>query len=847
MCILEETAIVNYKEYVKLSNSCKGNQIVEYLSKEVTIPKLLSIRKLNPMPFLEDLKFLLSELQLEVPEYELIQIISLYLSGQNACHIGLKNLKMDRSFYLKICIIIKKRLKIFNNYLIDTLIDRRMQGWLEKNEEDILKAIISLKNSNNYVENSYLDHVNSVTEEKVKTYFRMRKNKVPLCRLGKEKFYLSKYLMTSVGAINWFKKTTDGKIKQKCLDQLKDISIKGYLNDINSFILYETTPVEEFVNDIYKCSQKIVDRQKADILRNQRFFDNRTRLIKENKKMKSENFRMKNIKYFKEKYGNVRLMGTMKKASESVTRFLRKKHGEVFKISEDEEILFSQLSLSPCQNKYYLFWMTWEHHYSKRGEFEMKFAWKMRTRRLELAKINYYPGFIEIPFFELDSLMYDYREKSPYYRLPEEVKYKNLFTINNNYYPDKSKFVGHLVLQNIKSGNYINVLQLYKNNAIEQRVFVTALSIQKLIRYLCKSRNIEVLDKHQTVSTLSNNILQMKFIKSLHNYNFMKMNNLITEIFEDYKRSRTFIHQRDHYFCNRSYIEENIEEFDRKFARQKVGTSTYKKKFKAYKNSLKRETETMSFKKAIVALDELETKNLSLQFYYNYGSLIRDFFFEISMDSPGCDLEEELDKEFSVKMQNHINPVITIFTNRVINMLINFFKVYKITKSHDNIEIRRASKPFRELEEALILRYRQLWDIRETGKIYNHINVEEYENWSLKEAIFKDLSKDIKFEDYTGEQISGALKRFRESRKNEEGNLVDKYSKDLDIVNVVDLIKIFKYKVSKELSVSDYLYNKTEIEDINKDPRTEDLEIVFANKEHDSYRHLNYAQWENYE
>jgi len=844
MCILESTTIVNIQQAERLPLIFQEKSIIQYKSKyEVIIPKIFSERSLNPLPFLEDIKQLTSELQIIIEDKELAKIISIYMARENACSLALKNMKLLRKDYLKICIIIKRRLKIYNNYLIDTLINKRMQGWLDRHEKEITKAFENLTNNNIFIESEYLEHVNSVTNEKMSKFYRMKKNKVPLCKIGHEKFYVSKYLMTSLGAVKWYRKTKSGIIKQKLLDELKMMSIKGYFPSINDFIVYDNNPAAIFIESIYDESQKIVKKQEIELERLDKFFSYRSYLVKTLQNVKSDNIRIKNLNKFKQDYGKVKFTGVKKIASYSVDKYLIFKTGKDVKLTTDNKKLFSHLISAPCQNKYYLFWIAWEHHYAQSGEFESKLAAHMRKERLKLAEIKYYPGFIQLPFKVIDSLMYEYRDKNPYYKLPEEVSFKNLFVINNNYYKEKSKFLGHVILQNIKSGNYVNTIQLYKNNAIESRIFVTATIMQKTIRILSKKRGIEVMSKHEILSNLKNNLAQTIPIRRFYNYNFMKFNNLIDEIYEDYKRSRTFIHQRDFFYDGRSYKEDSVRDYITKFQRGNVGTSTYRKKFKSHKNFIKKECKEFQLSEAITALDYLETHNMSLEEYRFNGEILLNSFTNLSTYSILSELEEDLDRPINLCYQTHNNPVIAIFTIRIIKMLIKFLKVYKVTKSYENREIKHASKPFRELELAILLRYRPLWDIIETNKNYVNQENEGYENWLFQKESMEKLTKNLNFDSVNEESIYEALVNFRKIKEKEEDLLVDQYGKDLTLINKVGIIKIFKYKVGKTLSVLPYLYNRKEMLEIEKSDKLDEIEVIFSDinvDKYNDYEHFEY-------
>jgi len=818
MCFLEKTSLIDLQEFQVLPRELVGRNLVLKEKGKIQVPKILTVKKLNPLPFLIDVNFVLTKLQLAVEPEVLSQIISLYMKGENACPTALKNLKTERKNYLKICIIIKERLKIYKNYLVDSLINQRMKGWIEKNEGKIKEAFVELKNSNSYVETCYLDHVNSITEEKVKHFFRRKKNKIPICKLGCEKYYVSKYLMTSLGAINWFIKTEKGKLKSSLLNELKERSISGYIQDYNDFIDFEDNVVAPFVESLYNESQKSVLRQIHKKEQDDKFFKRQSQLISENKMLKSEATIDKNVRLFKEKYKGKVLIGLKKLAYESTELYLNLKHKKLdptpVRLTTDNRTLFGHLSDSPCQNLYYLFWLSWEHHYAKRGDFEADLAFKMRVRRLELAKINYFPGYIQLPFDQIDDLMYKHRLDSPYYRLPEEDEHKKLFVINNNYYPRKSAFLGHVVLHQIKSGNNVNLVQLYKNNAINNHTFVTGLCLQKSIRKLCQIRGVEIIDKHKFVADISNNVNQAIPIRNFKNYNFMKFNNIVDEIVEDYCRGRIFIHQRDFAFYGRRYKDEEIEEYQKKFSRGNMGTGTYKKKFKLHKNKIRKECNESSMIKAINDYNDLFRFRYSLTDYHTKCESIYQFFKSISIFTIQSDIEEESCPKSLAYYQVSNNPVFNMFTVKIIKMLINFTKVYKITKSYNSPEIRKASKPLRKLEELLILRYRQLWDLIETNKVFTFRENEKYFMWLEGEKMFESLSNEIDFNQFDTDTIIKSLQELRLKRKEKEDKVVSNIKDDLKIKKTPSLIKIFKYKVALAFGVLNYLYNEDEVEEI---------------------------------
>jgi hypothetical protein len=323
----------------------------------------------------------------------------------------------------------------------------------------------------------------------------------------------------------------------------------------------------------------------------------------------------------------------------------------------------------------------------------------------------------------------------------------------------------------------------------------------------------------------------------------MKFNNLVDEIYEDYKRSRTFIHQRDFFYDGRSYKEDSVRDYITKFQRGNVGTSTYRKKFKSHKNFIKKECKEFQLSEAITALDYLETHNMSLEEYRFNGEILLNSFTNLSTYSILSELEEDLDRPINLCYQTHNNPVIAIFTIRIIKMLIKFLKVYKVTKSYENREIKHASKPFRELELAILLRYRPLWDIIETNKNYVNQENEGYENWLFQKESMEKLTKNLNFDSVNEESIYEALVNFRKIKEKEEDLLVDQYGKDLTLINKVGIIKIFKYKVGKTLSVLPYLYNRKEMLEIEKSDKLDEIEVIFSDinvDKYNDYEHFEY-------
>jgi hypothetical protein len=208
--------------------------------------------------------------------------------------------------------------------------------------------------------------------------------------------------------------------------------------------------------------------------------------------------------------------------------------------------------------------------------------------------------------------------------------------------------------------------------------------------------------------------------------------------------------------------------------------------------------------RAINALNDIQRYRMDLEDFGNRFSVIRDYLTtlpRITTTSPRKDIQEGVNCEMMYPLA--VDPVTSIFMNRLINYLIRFIRVFKVSNSYQIEKRRINSKPIRQVEEMIILRYRFLWDLMETGRIY--LKQEQWQRGANVDPAMSDWI-DKEYNKLSNKEV---LEAFR-SLKSSSGSSREKESMNKLFQTDKPLTESYQYTVAKMFSVQDYLFHKTE-------------------------------------
>jgi len=791
MCILEKTRLVHKSNLDRAPHFCRdlarkeNGALILFDNDKVEVPLIMTLRR-NPVPFLPDIHYVCQHLGLEFPIETLYQMSCLYLNFSLACPAALESMGTTRKKYMCATYVISRRIHTCRNYLAETAFKMRLPEWIKMNKDVVSRLLADFNPHNDYIASSYLEHVNTIIRAKSSNLNKKAINKCPISVLSEQKTYISGELVTYLGAIKWFRWNPLGRLKSRLLTELS-LRVERNMTTDDMFMDSEMV-APELSNYVHKNSiAEAVNAQKEEKMR----FILRQASDRVYKQSRIDYWN--SLEY--EKYVRDRKSDKDNLDRESLSLYNRfielTESGSSFE-SEEEASLFSNLLESPSNSKHFLLGFIWEELYGRLGEFQRSVSYNMRRQRLLLAKnqqIFVYRS--QIPLDVIDHTMHHYRDKYSPEALPDWLEAKKYMFFNNIYYPCKSRYMGDRALLEIKNGNYVDVVQMYKNNAITTREFITANLLQKTLRKLAKRENIIVFNKHQAYHNILNTCKQQFKDLMAYSHNARRFEMVATKYVHDY-------------IWGRNYIENAQIHQEGEAVRKALETSRVKIMevsravgmpiVKNYASNIDRFSEGIG--RAVEALNDIERYRMPIEDFSSRTSVIREYI-------EGCHSIETTNLDRAVKLginpkMRYLlldDPVFTTFINRLIAYLINFRKYLKWTNSYHNETRRVNSKPLRQVEEMLMLRYRRLWDLRETGKIF----VKDDAGSSAEDIVLtKEMMKD--FRRFKTEDYIKSLKMVNKRQFD--------YRSELDLKTTLNMKKSFTqgYRLAVSVAVSRKLF-----------------------------------------
>jgi hypothetical protein len=797
MCILEKEQVIDSQSLQLYNSYCREiaikdcGHIIAWEENKIVVPLILTLRR-NPTLFLPEIKYVCDHLNLVFPIHDLYKMTALFLNKNLACPKALETMSISRKKYFQVTYIIGERLSGYHNYLANAAFENRIPKWIKNNRKLIKTLMKSFDPGNDFIAVEYLKMVNEDIKFKSNNRNKKALNKIPISVLSETRTYISRHLITYVGAILWFRWTPKGKIKSNMLKELAIKTATNYVEDKDLMDVKE--PYKELTK--YIMSDNNRDAQKA--IKEYKYNASYTRVLSVNKNPE------KRVNYINRReetaYRKVRSVDFDQLDIESAIIYKRwNKYLYEGKInqSDKEAKLLNELSKSPCQKKHFLMGFIWEELYSKLGNIQSDVGLAMRRKRLILANKGIYLYRVQLDMDELDRLMhYEIDTASPE-DLPQWLVARKYFFFNNNYYPSKSEYIAAKTLLKIKQGNYVNVFQLYKNNAISSRFFITSTLLQRVLRKRAKKDDIRVFDKHAFKCNIINDCKQQFKDLMTYSHNARRFEAVSIKYVEEYINSGFYISNSDLKQKGDKFLEDTTTKRLAKWDQMSPQRSFKSKQGFFEKNA-------GDLPRAISALNDIQRYRMSLEDFGDRFSTIRDYLTtvpRITTVSPRKDIQEGFNCEMMYPLA--VDPVTSIFMNRLIKYLIRFIKIFKVSNSYQ-IEHRRInSKPIRQVEEMLVLRYRALWDLRETGRIYL-----KQEQWHRGSALNPAMADWIDSE-YSKLTSAKLVQAFRSLAPN-SGSYREKESMNKLFKTSKPLTESYQYTVAKMFSVQDYLFHKTE-------------------------------------
>jgi hypothetical protein len=760
MCILEKTSYV-YKENLDVyPYFCRGlvpkvnGALIVQDSGKVEVPLIMTLKK-NTTPYLPDIKYVCDHLGLQFSLEDLYKMSCLYVNSSLACTNALENLGTTRKKYLCATYIISRRLSSCNNYLAQAAFKLRLPEWIKRNRRIVESLLLKFNPGNDFIAESYLKEVNESIELRSANTNKKAINKCYISVLAEQKTYISKYLITYLGAIKWFRWTPGGLLKSKMITELS-VRVERNMTTDDMFMDSKMVAPElsEYVhkNSIAEAIKSQKEEKAKNILRSA-----------SDKTYKQSRTDYWNSREKKKYLSSGR--GALTKLDKEALRIYNKWVNIVengLEIEDDEDAaIISELADCPSADKHFLLGFIWEQLYSLQGSFQSEIAYAMRRQRLLLANNQgIYSYRVQLSLEVVDRYMYSRRKDCTPDILPDWLESKKYMYFNNIYYPSKSRYISDKALEEIKAGKYVDVVQMYKNNALTTKMFITASLLQKLLRKLAKRANIVVFDKHQYHADLVNDCKQQFKDLITYSHNARRFEMFAVKYVEDYIWSGMYVENAS--------IKEEGEQVRKAIMQSRVKILEVCRAVgmpvvKTFKDNIERFSSGLG--RAVEALNDMERYRMPIEDYGSRSSVIREFFENSTqVETNNTPMVQKTGINPKIRYILHDDPVTTIFINRLIDYLIKFRKYLKWTNSYYT-EVRRInSKPLRQVEEILMLRYRTLWDLRETGRIF----VRDDMQWGLKDiTLTKEMMRD--FRKFTADDYVKSLRAYRERKHDFKG------------------------------------------------------------------------------
>lgn len=762
MCILEKTRLVHKEKLDAMPYFCRSlatkvnDTLAIYDDGKVEVPLIMTLKK-NPVPFLPDIYYVCQHLGLNFPVETLYKMSCLFLNQSTACPKAIESMGTTRKKYFCATYVISRKLVTVNNYLAETAFRTRLPEWIKRNRSVVTRLLEDFNPGNDYIAESYLNEVNMVIRAKSENRNKKRLNKCTINVLAEQKTYISKYLITYLGAVRWFRWTPQGALRRRLLTEL---SLRVERNMTTDEMFMDSEMVAPELSD-YVHRNSIAEAIKSQKEERKRFIL-RQASDKAYRKSRTNYWNaLEYERYLKDRKSDKDNLD--KEALSIYNKFVRyTSSGSSFEDDEDAYIL-AELQSSPSGDKHFLLGFIWEELYGRLGELQRSVSMDMRRQRLLLAnKQQIYVYRAQIPMVRLDMHMHAFRKDHTPDALPDWLDAKKYMRFNNIYYPEKSLYMADRALQEIKDGNYVDVVQMYKNNAISTKMYITASLLQKTLRKLAKKENIVVFDKHQFTHNILNNCKQQFKDLMAYSHNARRFQTFATKYVHDYIWERKYIENaqiRDEGVkINQALRESRVKILE---VTRAVGMPIVR----TFASNIDRFAEGIG--RAVEALNDLERFRMPVEDFGMRSSVIREYLDSCSsISTTNLEVAVKQGVNPTVKYLLLDDPVFTIFINRLINYLIRFKKYLKWTNSYYNLTRRINSKPLRQVEEILMLRFRRLWDLRETGRVF----VKDDTEWGLKEiTLTKEMMKD--YRRFTNEDYIKSLRAMRERRDDYKGEL----------------------------------------------------------------------------
>jgi hypothetical protein len=786
MCILEKISYI-YKENLDIyPYFCRGlvpkvnGALVVKDYDKIEVPLIMTLKK-NTTPYLPDIKYVCDHLGLQFSLEDLYKMSCLYVNSSLACTNALENLGTTRKKYLCATYIISRRLSSCSNYLAQAAFKLRLPEWIKRNRLIVESLLLKFNPGNDFIAESYLKEVNEAIELKSANTNKKALNKCYISVLAEQKTYISKYLITYLGAVKWFRWTPGGLLKSKMITEL---SVRVERNMTTDDMFMDSKMVAPELSEyVHKTSiAEAIKSQKEEKAKNVlKSASDRTY-----KQSRTDYWNS----YIKKRYLSSRkgaLSELDKEALRIYNKWVRIVENDL-EIEDDEDgAIMSGLVDCPSSDKHFILGFIWEQLYSLQGSIQSELAYAMRRQRLLLAnKQSIYSYRVQLSLEFLDRFMYGHRKECSPDILPDWLEAKKYMYFNNIYYPSKSQYISNKALEEIKAGKYVDVVQMYKNNALTTKMFITASLLQKLLRKLAKRENIIVFDKHKYHADLVNDCKQQFKDLIAYSHNARRFEMFAVKYVEDYIWSGMYIENAS--------IKEEGEQVRKAIMQSRVKILEVCRAVgmpvvKTFKDNIERFSSGLG--RAVEALNDMERYRMPIEDYGSRSSVIREFFeTSTQVETNNTPMTQKTGINPKIRYLLHDDPVTTIFINRLINYLINFRKYLKWTNSYYT-EVRRInSKPLRQVEEMLMLRYRTLWDLRETGRVF----VKDDKQWGLKDiTLTKEMLRD--FRRFTADDYVKSLRAFRERKRDFKGQ--EELKKTFNVER--NFTRTYQYTVARSL------------------------------------------------
>jgi hypothetical protein len=405
MCLLETLSQVSSSFVGRLPPFLQGSALIVY-NQPILIPKVIAVKKYNPLMYLSDVAYVLDKLQIDYNLQSLSMICSLYMANENACPKALNTLGVDRPQYLKICYVISKRLPSYNNYLLRTLMKNAIKTWSLQHSEVVDNLFEDLYHQNNYVETQYLDHINEYIGGKLSRNNMLKKNKIKVFSLNMTRQYVSGFLLSSVGAVNWFHNSNNkvAKAKKNMQNTLMKLGLKARLNE-QDFFTYENNIMGAIVEKIYEGDMKAVNKDARDFHR-----QNRKKMMQERFIRRAAIMQEKATKSYEERVREMHAGDDL-----IITNIINDYMNGVDLDEEDryKSACYTIFDRSKCKERYYLHLIAKIQKYYMFTGFRSTYATILNIKRMKLEELGIFPDSIHLGFESLDEILANSSDEDP--------------------------------------------------------------------------------------------------------------------------------------------------------------------------------------------------------------------------------------------------------------------------------------------------------------------------------------------------------------------------------------------------------------------------------------------------